>query len=300
MSTPFAVRTARVNGTQLSYVEAGNAPHGGGSQTVVFVHGSLDDYRSWRYQMEPFGQYYRAIALSRRYHYPNAWDSANLEYSAELHAEDLAAFIEQVAGGPVHLVTSSYGGNVGLYMTSQRPDLVRTLTLGEPPLLPWLVYIPGGKAHWQRFLDEAWHPARLAFAQDRPDDGVRLFLDAVMGRPTTQHLGPRGYQMLMDNAPEMRAETLADETYFPPFTCNEVDIIRQPVLLCKGELSPEVFHLITDDLARCLPNARPPVVIPGASHAMHIGNPAVYNRVVLDFLQQADAHHGPNVYRALN
>ena len=64
------------------------------------------------------------------------------------------------------------------------------------------------------------------------------------------------------------------------------------VLLCKGELSPQVFHMITDDLAQCLPAARPTVVIPGASHAMHVGNPAVYNRVVLDFLQETDAHHG--------
>lgn len=284
MSSRAGVQTARVNGTTLSYVEAGGGPHGGGPQTVVFVHGSLDDYRSWRYQMEPFGQRYRVIALSRRFHYPNPSEPADLEYAAELHAADLAAFIEQSGGPPVHLVTASYGGNVGLYLTSQRPELVRSLVLGEPPLLPWLVYIPGGKKYWQQFLDEAWFPARAAFAEGRLEDGVRLFLDSVMGRPTLQHLGPRGYQMMMDNAPEMRAETLATESYFPPFTCAEAQLLRQPVLLCKGELSPQVFHMITDDLARCLPAARPTVVILGASHAMHVGNPAVYNRAVLDFL----------------
>ncbi len=234
-----------------------------------------------------------SIALSRRYHYPNAWDQANLPYAAELHADDLAAFIERVADPPVHLVTSSYGGNVGLHLAAQRPDLVRTLVLGEPPLLPWLVYIPGGKVYWQRFLDEVWHPARQAFLNEQPEEGVRLFLDGVMGRPTLQHLGQRGYRMIMDNAAEMRAETLATETYFPPFTCAEAQALRLPVLLCKGELSPEVFHLITEDLAKCLPRAQGPVVIPGASHAMHVGNPAVYNRAVLDFLLQADADHGP-------
>jgi pimeloyl-ACP methyl ester carboxylesterase len=42
--------------------------------------------------------------------------------------------------------------------------------------------------------------------------------------------------------------------------------------------------LVTDDLAQCLPGARPAVVIGGASHVMHLGNPGEYNRVVLDFL----------------
>jgi non-heme chloroperoxidase len=294
VSAAAGVRTATVNRTTLSYVEAGCGP-----RTVVFVHGSLDDYRSWRYQLEPFAAHYRVIALSRRYHYPNAWDTANLEYSAELHAQDLAAFIEALTDPPVHLVTSSYGGNVGLYLASQRPELVSTLVLGEPPLMPWLVYLPGGKAHAQRFLDEAWYPARQAFREARLEDGVRLFLDAVMGRPTLQHLGPRGYQTMMDNAPEMRAETLS-QAYYPSFTCVDAQNLAQPVLLCKGEMSPELFHMITDDLAKCLPGARSPVVIPGASHPMHIGNPAFYNQVVLDFLLQADANHGPGGREAVD
>lgn len=287
VSTAHEVRTATVNETTLSYVEAGS-----GRRTVVFVHGSLDDYRSWRHQIEPFSRHYRAIALSRRYHYPNRWDPANLEYSAELHTRDLAAFVEALTGPPVHLVTSSYGGNIGLYLASRRPALVSTLVLGEPPLMPWLAYLPGGKAYAQQFLDDTWRPARRAFDEGRPEEGARLFLDTVMGRPTMQHLGRRAYQMIMDNAPEMHAETLS-QAYFPPFTREDAGNLRQPVLLCKGDLSPAVFHMITDDLARCLPKARPPVIVPGASHPMHIGNPAFYNRLVLDFLLEADANHGP-------
>ena len=281
------LRTVTANGTRLSYVEAGS-----GSPTVVFVHGSLDDFRSWRYQVEPFASHYRVIAYSRRYHYPNPWDAAGSEYTAEVHAADLAAFIEALLHPPVHLVTSSYGGNVGLYLTSQRPGLVSSLVLGEPPLMPWLVHLPGGKAYWQRFLDEIWYPAREAFTEDRLEDGARLFLDGVMGRPTMQQLGARGYQMIMDNAPEMRAESFASEAYFPAFTCADAQSLTQPVLLCKGEHSPEIFHKISDDLAKCLSGAKPPVTIPGASHPMHIGNPKVYNKLVLDFLHQNDANHG--------
>lgn len=271
-------QTVAINGARLSYVTAGSGP-----ATVIFVHGSLDDYRSWRYQIEPFSHHYRVIAYSRRYHYPNPWDGDGSDYSAELHADDLAALIRALCDRPVHLVTSSYGGSVGLYMTVGHSELVRSITLGEPPLLPWLAHIPGGQAHWQRFLDEAWLPARAAFEQDRLEDGARLFLDGVMGRPVMAQLGRRGYQMIMDNAPEMKAETLVNR-YFPSFAAEDAARLRQPVLLCKGEHSPVLFGMITDDLAMRMPAARAPVVIAGASHAMHVANPDFYNRIVLAFL----------------
>jgi pimeloyl-ACP methyl ester carboxylesterase len=268
--------TVTVPGASLVYTETGRgAP-------VLFVHGSLDDLRSWRYQMEPFGQRYRAVAFSRRYHHPNAWTGDGSDYSAELHARDLAAVIRRLDIAPVHLVTSSYGGNVALYMARQHPDLVRTLVLGEPPLLPWLDSIAGGPPLRAAFEAQAWLPARAAFTAGRLEDGVRLFLDGVMGRPTFQHLTRRGHQMMMDNAAEMRAETLSDR-YFPPFDCEDAAALPFPVLLLTGELSPRLFHLITDALARCLPDSRV-VMVGGASHAMHVGNSAAYNAAVLEFL----------------
>lgn len=272
------VRIVTVNGASLSYVEAGRGPG-----TIVCVHGSLDDYRSWRLQMAHFAGHYRVIAYSRRYHFPNRWDGDGSDYSAELHAEDLAGLIRALAEPPVHLVTSSYGGNVALYMASRHGELVRSLVLGEPPLLPWLHHIDGGEMHLQRFLDGAWLPARGAFQRGQLEEGARLFLDGVMGRPTFVHLAPPARQLILDNAPEMAAETLANR-YFPPFACEDARALGQPVLLCKGELSPEMFHLITDELAACLPASAAPVVIPGASHAMHAGNPQAYNHQVVSFL----------------
>jgi non-heme chloroperoxidase len=270
------LQTATVNGTPLSFVEAGQG------SPLVFVHGSLDDYRSWRLQMAAFAARYHVIAYSRRYHYPNEWLGDGSDYSATLHAEDLAALIGDLALGPVHLVTSSYGGNVGLYMTAQHPALVRSLVLGEPPLLPWLQDIPGGASLWKQWRARAWLPACAAFERDDLTGGVQAFLDGVMGRPTFQFLSPRAQQMIMDNASEMRAETLANQ-YFPPFSCQDASQLESPVLLCKGELSPDLFHLVTDRLAECLPNAHT-LVIPGASHAMHVGNAPFYNSAVLSFL----------------
>lgn len=255
---------------------------------VLFVHGSLDDLRSWRHQMAAFAARYRAIAYSRRYHYPNPWPGDGSDYSAGLHAADLAALIEALGLAPVHLVTASYGGNIALYLTAQRPELVRSLVLCEPPLLPWLAQIEGGPALWDAFVQQIWLPARRAFEQGDLEAGARAFLDGVMGRPTFAHLNSRGRAMIMDNAAEMRAETLANN-YFPPFTCEDAGRIQQPVLLLTSEHGPRLFRLIVDALCGCLPRAERGF-IPGASHAMHVENPAVFNATVLGFLDRCATH----------
>ena len=53
-------------------------------------------------------------------------------YSPVLDADLVARAIEQVSGGPVHLVGNSYGGVVATLVAARRPDLVRTLTVISP------------------------------------------------------------------------------------------------------------------------------------------------------------------------
>ena len=230
------------------------------------------------------------VAYSRRYHHPNAAPGdGDPAYTAALHADDLAELIRKLNLAPAHLVTSSFGGCVALQMAVRRPELVRSLVLAEPPLMPWLAHIPGGEPLAAAFLADAWHPAQRAFAEGGPEHGVRLFLDGVIGRGpsaslrtgTFDRLSPAGQRMILDNAPEMQAETVAQD-FFPALTCSDVATLDRPALLLNGELSPRLFHLIIDELARCLPQSTK-AVIPRTSHAIHVGNPSAYIAAVLEF-----------------
>ena len=274
-----------VNGARLKYTEAGRgAP-------LIFVHGSLEDLRIWWRQVELFSARYRVIAYSRRYHHPNAApDAGDPPYTADLHAADLTNLIETLNLGPAHLVASSFGGCVALALAVARPELVRSLVLAEPPLMPWLEHIPGGAPLAQTFYADAWQPAQLAFREGDSERGVRLFLDGVIGRgPSTSlrtgafdRLSPSGQRMVLDNAPEMRTEALSPDL-FPALTCADVAALDRPVLLLNGELSPRLFHLINAELTRCLPRAVQ-AVIPQTSHAIHVGNPVAYHAAVAGFL----------------
>ncbi len=270
-----------ISGARLEYIEAGQG------EPLIFVHGSLEDLRIWRRQVEPFSKRYHVIAYSRRYHYPNAAPGdGDPEYTAALHGDDLAGLIEALNLGPTHLVTSSFGGCVALQMAVRRPELVRSLVLAEPPLMPWLTHIPGGTPLAAAFMTDAWEPAQRAFGGGDTEQGVRLFLDGVVGRGAFDRLSPSGQRMILDNAPEMRAETVAQD-FFPTLACQDVAALDRPVLLLNGELSPRLFHLIIDELSHCLPHTTK-TVIQHTSHVIHAGNPAGYAAAVLGFLGGVD------------
>ncbi len=278
----------RVDGVELAYLDQGSGP------PAVLVHGSLGDFRTWWGQIGPLSTRYRVIAYSRRYHYPNGWVGDGSDYSAALHADDLSALIRGLRLGRVHVVAASFGAYTALVFAVRHPELVRTLVLGEPPLLPWLRWSPEGQRLLDTFLAEAWEPAKRAFQRGDLAEGVKLFVDGVLGPGAFDRLSPIARQMLFDNAREMQAEAMAAE-YFTLLSCEDVGRITAPVLLLTGELSPKLFHKITDELEHCLAHVER-AVINGASHGMHGDNPQAYTQTVLAFLgRQSNQGHGSGI-----
>ncbi len=277
------VKSIRVNGTELHYIEEGQG------EPLVLVHGSLSDYRSWMLQVEAFSPRYRVIAYSRRFHYPNAWPDGGADYSVELHAADLAALIGALDLGPVRLVGHSYGAFTSLVMALRHPQLVSRLVLAEPPIMPWLERLPDGPALLATFLADAAEPSFRAFEQGDLEGGIRLFIDAVSGRGAFERVPPAGRARQMENARELGAEMElvarrgVRPGYFADPSCTSLRQLGIPTLLVAGDRSPLMFHLILDELARCLP-ATQRATIPSASHSMIANNPLAFNSAVLDFL----------------
>lgn len=279
-------RALRVNGAVLHYVA-----HGAGAP-VVFVHGGLGDYRSWAGQLPAFAAHYRVVAYSRRYHFPDPGAGEAGGYTTAGHAADLAALIGALDLGAVHLVAESYGAAVALLCAHQWPPLVRTLVLGEPPLLPWLEALPGGGPLLAEYLATTIRPAIQASREGELERAVALFFDGTVGPAGAfARLPPSIRDLLLDNASALRLELLSVPTdwsrakadYFGPFTPADAAGIGCPTLLLEGERSPALFRLITDELARRL-SASTRVLIPRAAHALAMSQPAAYNKAILAFL----------------
>ncbi len=269
-----------VNGTELHYVEQGEG------DPVVFVHGGLGDFRTWGPQVGPFSERYHVVSYSRRGHYPNAWPEDYSSVEMMLQVEDLADLIERLGLGRVSIVANSYGGYISLHLALRYPHLVRALALAEPPVHPLLLRLPGGKAMLEDFMRDAWGPAGEAFARDDMEGGVRLFIEGAVGKGEYDKLPPKVREGMMKNAPELKAATATEfSVHMPDLTCEDAAKIKAPTLLMRGELSPKMYYLINDELARCMSRAEQ-ALIPGAAHVLHSQNPEAHNEVVLGFLER--------------
>jgi pimeloyl-ACP methyl ester carboxylesterase len=269
-----------VNGTRLAYRLSGDS-----GLPVVFVHGTLGDYRSWRGQENVFAQRYRVLVYSARLHPPNPRVvDTNQVYSAKVHAEDLAGLLLTLDLAPAHVVGSGYGAYTALVLAREHPNLVRSLVLAEPPVLPLLTTSEAGDATRRAFYLNALDPARRAFARGDSVAALRAFYDGVYGRGQFDNLPAAARADLLAHAFEMRQEMLANrEQYFPPISCPELGRVMTPVLLIRGERSPRLFQLISNELARCL-QSDTTVVVPGTGHPVHTGYAAYYNQVVSRYL----------------
>lgn len=266
------------NGTQLEYIEKGQ------SEPVILVHGTLGDYRSWELQMDAFADAYRTISYSRRYHHPNPCDEDKSDYSAALHADDLAAFITSLGLESAHIVGNSYGAYTSLFLAARHPERVRALVLGDPPVFPLLQGSSEGRTLRDGFLAEVWNPAGEMMQQGKVEDGVRLFVDGVVEDGAFDHFPPEVQDMILENACEFKVETSSPE-FWTPFTCEDAARINTPTLLLTGDKSLKMFRLIVDELEHCLPNNES-VRVPETTHEVSSDNPEAYNEIVLGFLEK--------------
>src|SRR5215204_4516236 len=126
------IQAIEINKATLHYFECGEG------EPIVFVHGTLGDLNVFRTQAQTFATRFRVISYSRRYHAPNAPPRAQDVYPLSAHVADLGALVKELKATPAHVVASSYGAYIALALAVDHPELVRSLVLGEPPILPLL------------------------------------------------------------------------------------------------------------------------------------------------------------------
>src|ERR1700742_1807656 len=104
----------------------------GEGEPLVFVHGSLCDYRYWNAQTAALSKHFRCISVSLSHYWPAGEACIQGEFGWQTHVRELAQFIEAIDLGPVNLVGHSRGGCVAFHMAREYPRLVKTLTLADP------------------------------------------------------------------------------------------------------------------------------------------------------------------------
>src|SRR5262249_4059964 len=99
---------------------------------VIFVHGTLGDYRTWSGEMDDFAAQYHVIAYSLRHHYPDTWTGG--DYNVRVHMADLVTLLQTLKLAPVHLVGHSDGGVIAANVAKEHPELIHSVVLVEPTI----------------------------------------------------------------------------------------------------------------------------------------------------------------------
>ena len=254
-----------IGGRQLHYVDQGEE----GQQPIIFIHGGLDDYRCWQYQMDSFSKKYRTISYSRRFAYPNKWiGNVAQDNTVEDNAKDLDELIRKLDLAPAHLVGASYGAFTALYCASKNPELAKTMVLNEPPIMEFLA-----RSHLKEDveLSQTFRTRVLSPTQDASRAGdfrkaAQVAIDGIMGIDNYfGQLPEEGKQFLIDNAKSLESEL--EYAMLTSFTTEDLkQITTIPTLLVKGELSPKYFLRIVDILFENMQNNTEQIVIPNVSH----------------------------------
>ena len=270
------VKRISANGTELAYVEVGQG------EPVIFIHGGLQDYPMWTEHLPKFASRYRAIAYSRRNNFPNEVSADGMpDGAADVHGEDLAAFVRALGLSKVQVVAHSSGAHAALFFGALHPDMVVSLALNEPPATGMLVGLPD-VADMLKDWNNGLAPAREALKAGDTKCRHTAFRQRRRWTRAYERGSDADKRMNSDNVASYQADATTKRPR-PVFACDMAKKMIAPTLLSNGERSPKFFYRILDQLEVCLPNHER-IVIAGSSHTVPSESPDAYDRAVLAFL----------------
>jgi len=250
----------RRDATMRTYVKIGGHPtwvddRAGPGEALLLLHGGLSNSDQLLDSIGPgLVDRYRVVAFDRRGHGYTSDTDADFHYS-DMAGETIEV-LEQVVGGPAHLVGWSDGGIVALLVALARPDLVhKVVVLGTN-------YHRDGLLPIEEDPQSSFGQALAAAYIERSPDGSEHF-ELVMGK---------GLALF-------KAE--------PTLTTDDVARIAQPTLVMVGD--DDMIPLAhTSSLYEALPRGQL-AVVPRASHALPLEHPDLVVRLIVDFLAAADS-----------
>ena len=277
---PFA---STDDGVQLYYEETGRG------RPLILVHEFAGDLRSFEPQLRHFGKRYRTVAFNARGFPPSDVPEHTSSYSQARAADDILSVLDHIGAEQAHIVGLSVGGFATLHFGLRHHDRALSLCIGG--------------CGYGAELDkrDTFRAEADIIADFIRSSGMEAFSDRYAFGPTRvqfQNKDPRGFaefkQMLSEHSATGSANTQAGVQKERPSLYELVEEMKRitvPTLIITGDedwpcLLPGVL------MKQTIPSAAL-AVMPNCGHAINIEEPDEYNRIVGDFLAQAESGRWP-------
>ncbi|NEB83424.1 alpha/beta hydrolase [Streptomyces anulatus] len=229
----------------------------GTGDPLVLLHGGFCTNDTWGALRADLAAAHRVYLPERRAHGHTADVAGPLTYQDM--ADDTVAFLEEVVGGPAHLVGWSDGGVVALIVAGDRPDLVRkAVAIGAN-------FRPGPEC----FVEPSMLDAMTPFGPD-----LAFF------RELYEPVSPDG----AGHWPVVAEKVIDMWRTQPALTAEDLARVGAPTLVMAGDDDLMTLEHTTA-LYRAIPDAEL-AVVPGASHLVPLEKPALVGRLIHDHLAQ--------------
>ena len=241
----------------------------GAGEALVLVHGSWVDGRTWDAVRPALARSFEVVTFDRRGHSRSAQSPA----SGTIHDDvaDLAGLIEALGLQPAHVAGASGGGSIALRLAASRPELVRTVSVHEPPLFDLL-----DDRDWPELAELRAVLGAVAELLDAGDHegAAELYFDQVARAPHGwAGLEPSRRAILLANA-----ATYLEQCRDPEALGIELESLvafTNPALVTFGDRRPPMFRRIADLVVEATPGARGRL-IPGTAHDPQVTHPDAY------------------------
>jgi pimeloyl-ACP methyl ester carboxylesterase len=255
-------------------------------------------YRSF---LAPFLDAYQTRALYLRPFWPGS-DPESLRDWREFRDDFLNALPTQLesAGGADTLIGMghSLGAMTTLMAAIEEPDRFRALVLIEPTLFPrWMGFLMRGLAplHLYRYL----HPLirrtlrRKTSFPDQESMYQNYRVKAIFGKIPDEVLRDYvdGLAMLetdgsvrLKYSPAWEVQIYETGGSADRYVWNNLEKIRCPVLILRGEDSDTLAQKTLERIARSFPNGKG-VTVPSVGHLLPLEEPQQVAAIILDFLE---------------
>ncbi len=272
---PISASVERIADRTVEYVDVGDGI------PLLFVHGSMSDYRTWGYMLLPMSERHRFLSYSLRYFGTLDWPEGKIQFDENVDAQDLISFIEHKNLGPVYLVGWSRSGSITSMVARARPDLVKGLIVYEPVLNELLDpetnpdAVTEGRLNFSRVADYV--------EKGDPESAVKVFFETALERKPGEFFAePTALQrVLLDNARTVPLNFSEPAPNQPVVNCDYIKEIKVPGLILYGENTNPPWQYMSTRFAECMPQGQA-LAVRDANHDGPLSQP----RLVTDHINR--------------
>lgn len=251
---------------------------GDSGDPLILVHGSWADHHNWDLVTGELSKTFRVLAYDRRGHSQS--ERLQGQGYVDEDIEDLIGLAEHFNLAPAHIAGNSFGAIIVLKTAVKRPDIFKSMTIHEPPLLGVLKENPAAQEILKTVNQRVITVLDL-ITKGEMEKAAEEFMEKIgMGEGSWEKLPEVVQKICIINA-----ATWFDEIHDPDAL--QIDLktlseFNKPTLLSEGSISPPFFPLVVDQIMTAMPQAKR-VTIEGAGHVPQMSHPVQYIELLRNF-----------------